>query len=108
MAEPIDIMGDGSIMKTVVKAAPAENTASPQDGHKVKVHYVGTLTADGAKFDSSRDRDKPFEFTIGTGQVIKGWDEGVMKLSLGQRATCLLYTSPSPRHKRQSRMPSSA
>lgn len=48
------------------------------------LHYK-QLT-DGTKFDSSRDRNKPFEFTIGRGQVIRGWDEGVAKMSKGQIA----------------------
>ena len=52
----------------------------------LEMHYVGTLAADGKKFDSSRDKGKPFKFTIGHGQVIRGWDEGIMKMSVGQRA----------------------
>ena len=50
------------------------------------MHYVGTLAADGSTFDSSRARGEPFTFTIGVGQVIQGWDQGVMQMSLGQRA----------------------
>lgn len=58
----------------------------PQAGSKVYVHYVGTLASSGKEFDSSRKRGQPFSFTIGAGQVIRGWDVGVAKLSLGQRA----------------------
>jgi len=63
----------------------------PRQGQTVVVHYTGTLK-DGKKFDSSRDRGKPFKFVIGEGQVIKGWDEGVAKMSVGERA--ILTCSP--------------
>jgi len=54
------------------------------------MHYSGTLASNGNKFDSSYDRGKPFQFTIGKSEVIQGWDEGVMKMSLGEKAKLLI------------------
>ncbi len=51
-------------------------------GKRVTVHYVGTLT-DGSKFDSSRDRGKGFSFSLGAGEVIRGWDQGVAGMKVG-------------------------
>ena len=67
----------------------AGNGEQAMPGDKVKVHYKGTLL-DGTKFDSSYDRDTPFEFTIGKGQVIKGWDEGIAMMKVGGKATLIV------------------
>lgn len=58
--------------------------AQPQRGNTVLVHYTGTLV-DGTKFDSSRDRDRPFSFKVGVGQVIRGWDEALSLMHVGDR-----------------------
>jgi ketosteroid isomerase-like protein len=62
---------------------------SPKPGQMVAVHYTGTLE-NGTKFDSSRDRGQPFTFQIGVGQVIKGWDEGVMTMKVGGKRRLII------------------
>jgi FKBP-type peptidyl-prolyl cis-trans isomerase FkpA len=58
--------------------------ATPKAGDVVVAHYTGWLT-DGTKFDSSVDRKEPFEFVLGRGQVIKGWDEGIASMRVGDK-----------------------
>ena len=62
---------------------------SPSPGSFVTVHYTGVLE-NGTKFDSSRDRGQPFEFQIGIGRVIKGWDEGVMTMKVGGKRKLII------------------
>ena len=67
--------------------------ASPKSGQTCVMHYTGWLYNDGKKgkkFDSSVDRNEPFEFPIGQGQVIKGWDEGVASMKVGGKRTLII------------------
>ena len=62
---------------------------NPRPGETVVVNYTGLLT-NGVKFDSSLDRGQPFKFKLGEGRVIKGWDEGIEKLRVGEQATLII------------------
>lgn len=78
-----DISKDGGVLKTII----TEGTEGyPSAGDSVYVHYVGKLKETGEKFDSSRDRDSPFKFSLGQGEVIKGWDIGVASMKKGEIA----------------------
>lgn len=76
-------------LKYIELAKGDEAGVTPQKGQTVEVHYTGTLE-DGTKFDSSRDRNSPFSFKIGIGQVIKGWDEGLSTMKVGDRRQLII------------------
>ncbi|XP_022113366.1 FK506-binding protein 59 [Pieris rapae] len=89
--EGIDITkaGDRGVLKRIIKEG--EGTDTPGAGCQVTVHYTGTLL-DGSKFDSSKDRNEPFEFNLGKGTVIKAWDIGVATMRKGE--VCVLTCAP--------------
>lgn len=82
-------IGKQGLKKKLLKEGEGWDT--PENGDEVEVHYTGTLL-DGTKFDSSRDRGTPFKFTLGQGQVIKGWDQGIKTMKKGENA---LFTIPA-------------
>ncbi|KAL7588204.1 peptidyl-prolyl cis-trans isomerase FKBP62 [Lactuca sativa] len=82
-------IGNEGLKKKLLKEG--ESWETPENGDEVEVHYTGTLL-DGTQFDSSRDRGTPFKFTLGQGQVIKGWDQGIKTMKKGENA---LFTIPA-------------
>ena len=94
---PATAQGPGKTMTTAsglqIADTKAGTGASPRTGQICVMHYTGWLYqngAKGAKFDSSVDRGQPFEFPIGTGRVIKGWDEGVASMKVGGKRTLII------------------
>ena len=84
---------DRGVLKKILQAATDDALGPPPNGSQVSAHYTGRLQSDGTKFDSSVDRGKPFSFAVGTGQVIKGWDEGFASMKVGEKA--ILQCTPS-------------
>lgn len=82
VAENEQIVQDGQMQDLVVEDLKVGEGDEAQAGKAVTVHYTGTLE-DGTKFDSSLDRDEPFTFNLGGGEVIAGWDQGVEGMKVG-------------------------
>lgn len=78
----VDISGDGGLLKKIIEEGHGD---SPKPYDEVEAHYTGTLD-DGTIFDSSRKRGTTFKFTIGKGQVIKGWDQGFASMKKGEKS----------------------
>jgi peptidylprolyl isomerase len=94
---PASAQTPGSTMTTAsglkIQDTKVGTGATPQPGQTCVMHYTGWLYVDGAKgqkFDSSVDRGQPFEFPIGRGRVIKGWDEGVASMKVGGTRTLII------------------
>ncbi|KAK1923562.1 FK506-binding protein 2 [Papiliotrema laurentii] len=68
-----------------VKYKPDDCPIKSRNGDRLSMHYTGTLASNGNKFDSSLDRHQPFEFTLGAGQVIKGWDQGLLDMCVSEK-----------------------
>jgi len=85
--DEIDLTKDGGVIKRVLRQGEADTI--PTQGQEVTVNYEGRLE-DGTVFDRSSTRGEPLKFYIGTGQVIKGWDIGIMSMKLGEKADIII------------------
>ncbi|XP_049282677.1 FK506-binding protein 59 isoform X1 [Anopheles funestus] len=90
MEDYIDLSRDGGVQKRILQEGTGDET--PSKGCSVSLHYTGTLDADGKQFDSSRDRNEPFQFKLGIGAVIKAFDIGVASMKQGEK--CILRCAP--------------
>jgi len=88
-AKTSDTVTTASGLKYIVTQKGPVGGAKPAKGAKIKVHYTGRLT-DGTIFDSSVQRGQPFEFAVGTGQVIAGWDEALLDMTKGEKRTLII------------------
>ena len=84
-----DTITTASGLKYIVTQKGPVGGAKPAKGAKIKVHYTGRLT-DGKVFDSSVQRGQPFEFAVGTGSVIAGWDEALIDMTKGEKRTLII------------------
>ena len=80
----------GESVRIGVKFRPETCDRKTRNGDTLSVHYTGTLYKNGEKFDSSRDRNSPFSVTLGKGQVIKGWEEGLQEMCVGERRKIII------------------
>lgn len=86
--EKIHLTDDGGVIKTILRKGNEGEENVPKKGNEVTVHYIGKLESDGSIFDSSRQRDVPFKFHLGNGEVIKGWD--ICVASMKKNEKCLV------------------
>jgi FK506-binding protein 2 len=99
LEKPLDIQVDKAVECTrKTKSGKRHPCQSPRSkaywqklqGDKVNVHYRGTLDADGSEFDASYNRGQPLSFHVGKGQVIKGWDQGLLDMCPGEKRTLII------------------
>jgi FKBP-type peptidyl-prolyl cis-trans isomerase len=89
IALPLALLPSFALSQTldIQVTRPVECTRKTKNGDTLSMMYKGTLQSDGSKFDSSYDRGKPFKFTLGRGQVIPGWDQGLLNMCIGEART---------------------
>jgi nucleosome assembly protein 1-like 1 len=88
MTQSIDLTQDGGVKKLITKVGEGDET--PAQGFIVSMHYEGRLKSNNKVFDSSRERGETFDFELGAGEVIKGWDVAVATMKKGEQATITL------------------
>uniref|UniRef100_A0A0B6ZAH3 peptidylprolyl isomerase n=1 Tax=Arion vulgaris TaxID=1028688 RepID=A0A0B6ZAH3_9EUPU len=77
----------------ILTPPPVDCTRTSQRFDELSMHYIGTLTETGKKFDASHDRQQPFNFQLGAGQVIRGWDEGLLGMCVGEKRKLIIPPS---------------